>query len=235
MTESSASPYVHRSVSPLRQRLSDWKFAAAYRVWRGVVDRHATRPPEAFLEVGCGPGNFLHCLRGWYPAAALTAIDLDPGVVRGCAARHQSARFARSQSEALPFRDDAFDVLSALQVIEHFEYPESFLEEAGRVLRPGGLLLLSTPNTQGLSARWLGDRWVGIRDDHISLRAPGAWHDALTETGFRPLSEGTTLFAGLPVVGRPPLSLPLQLFQAWFGWFPWNLGESYMTVARREG
>jgi len=231
-----ASPYAHRERGGLRQGLSDWKFGAAYRVWRRMIDRHRRNPGDrlSLLEVGCGPGNFLHCLKGWFPGARLVAIDLDPDVVRPCAVRHPDVGFARSSSEGLPFADGCFDVVSALQVIEHFERPERFLEEAGRVLGPGGLLLLSTPNTRGLSARMLGDAWVGVRDDHISLRAPAEWSRSLREAGFEPLSEGTTLFAGVPWLGRPPLSLPLQAVQSVFGWFPWWLGESYMTVACRS-
>jgi SAM-dependent methyltransferase len=232
--EGATSPYAHRERGTARQRLSDLKFAAAYSIWRRMIRRYRRGPdPTRFLEVGCGPGNFIHCLHGWFGGARVTAIELDRVVVKNCAARHPDAGFVRGSSEILPFRDGCFEVLSALQVIEHFESPERFLAEAFRVLEPDGLLLLSTPNTRGLSARWLGDAWMGIRDDHISLRSPDEWRQNLLDAGFTPLSEGTTLLAGLPIVGRPPVSLPLQAVQAWLGWFPWRHGESYMTVARR--
>ncbi|MCH2187790.1 class I SAM-dependent methyltransferase [Myxococcota bacterium] len=232
---SAASPYAHRERGLLRDRLSHLKFLAAYSIWKRKIDRHArTRElPLSFLEVGCGAGNFLQCLKAWYPQARLQAIDLDATVVVPCARRHEDVDFVRSSSEELPFASDSFDVISALQVIEHFPQPEAFLQESARVLRAGGVMLLATPNTEGLAAEWLGEKWPGIRSDHISLRSPDAWRHAVREAGFESLSEGTTLLAGFRLFGRPPLSLPFQLLQAVFGWFPWSRGESFMMVARR--
>ncbi len=229
------SPYTYREVHGLRSRLSDLKFAAAYWVWQRMIHRYAqdARSNLSILEVGCGAGNFVKCLKGWYPNARLSAIDLDEAVVAPCALRHPDVCFARTSSEQLPFASNSFDVISALQVIEHFPCPEDFLAEAHRVLRHEGVLLLATPNTEGLAARRLGEAWPGIRPDHISLRTPNQWRSAITEAGFESLSEGTTLFAGFKWLGRPPLSLPFQLLQSIFGWFPWPWGESFMMVARR--
>ncbi len=47
---------------------------------------------------------------------------------------------------ALPFREQAFDLVTANMVIEHIEEPQKFLADVGRVLRPGGRFLLHTPN-----------------------------------------------------------------------------------------
>ncbi|MDG2051213.1 MAG: class I SAM-dependent methyltransferase [Myxococcota bacterium] len=229
------SPYAHKESGRLRKRLSALKFSAAYSIWKRKIGRYS-RPvdlPFSILEVGCGAGNFLQCLKTWYPHARLQAIDLDATVVGPCALRHGDVDFVRSRSEELPFEADSFDIISALQVIEHFPQPEAFLRESARVLRVGGLILLATPNTEGLAARWLGKKWPGIRPDHISLRSPEAWRHAVCQAGFESLSEGTTLLAGFRLLGRPPLSLPLQLVQAIFGWFPWARGESFMMVARR--
>jgi ubiquinone/menaquinone biosynthesis C-methylase UbiE len=143
-----------------------------------------------------------------------------------------SAAFIRASSEQIPLASNSFDVISALQVIEHFESPENFLSEVARVLRPGGLFLMATPNTRGIGARLLGDKWQGIRGDHVSLRDPEEWRNTISRSGFECLSDGTTLFNGLPVVGRTPFSLPFLALQSAAGWFPWELGESYMAVAR---
>ena len=229
------SPYAYREMGGLRSRLSELKFSAAYWVWHRMIRRYARAPLSdlSILEVGCGAGNFVQCLRGWYPGSQLTAIDLDESVVSPCSHRHPDVDFARTSSEQLPFAAESFDVISALQVIEHFPCPEDFLAESARVLRTGGVILLATPNTEGLAARWLGDAWPGVRPDHISLRNPDAWRSAIRDAGFESLSEGTTLFAGFQWLGRPPLSLPFQLLQTIFGWFPWPWGESFMVVARR--
>lgn len=54
---------------------------------------------------------------------------------------------------ALPFRDGAFDVVLSMEGIEHFEHQAGFVRECARVLRPGGWLLLTTPNVLTLGAR----------------------------------------------------------------------------------
>ena len=230
------SPYLPGETTGLKKILSQRKFEAAYHVWKRAIRRHSqARPISRILEVGCGPGNFALCLEKWFPESQLMALDLEDDLIRFASRRVQSAHFVRASSESIPLSTGSVDVVSALQVIEHFSTPENFLAEVARILRPGGILLLSTPNPQGVGARLQGEKWQGIRDDHISLRSPSQWQAALEEQGLEKLSEGTTLFNGMPVVGRLPLSLPFQVIQAAAGWFPWWWGESYMVVARNSG
>jgi 2-polyprenyl-3-methyl-5-hydroxy-6-metoxy-1,4-benzoquinol methylase len=57
-------------------------------------------------------------------------------------------------SERLPYDDGSFEFLSCLEGIEHLEDQFAFIRECWRVLRPGGRLLVSTPNILGLASRW---------------------------------------------------------------------------------
>ena len=230
------SPYLPGERSAFKEVLSQRKFAAAYHVWRRAIAKHrGGEGLDRILEVGCGPGNFALCLERWFPNAELTALDLEADLIHFASKRADSASFVRASSQRMPLTSASFDVVSALQVIEHFPQPEEFLSEVGRVLRPGGLLLMSTPNPTGLGARLQGESWQGIRDDHISLRDPSEWKKSLEVEGFERLSEGTTLFNGMPVLGQFPFSVGFQALQALVGWFPWSWGESYMVVARRRG
>jgi ubiquinone/menaquinone biosynthesis C-methylase UbiE len=190
--------------------------------------------PLRFLEVGSGPGNFVCCLESWFKNSAITALEIDFGLLSYAANRSKKAKFLQGNAENLPFLGKTFHILSVIQVIEHFPNPEKFLNEAHRVLKDDGLILLATPNPRGLGARLLNKRWSGIRYDHISLRTPEQWHEALEKNNYELLNEGTTLFNGLPLIGRFPLGLPFQLLQAFVGWFPWQLGESYMVLATKK-
>jgi len=59
--------------------------------------------------------------------------------------------FTRADMNApLPFADDGFDAVACIDGIEHLERPFDFVRECRRILRPGGVLLLSTPNISAL-------------------------------------------------------------------------------------
>lgn len=97
------------------------------------------------LDAGCGAGYGtaeLTC------AASVTATDIAADAVGHAERRYgrPGVRFLRAACEALPFRAGAFDLVTAFEVIEHIERWRELISEADRVLAPGGILLVSTPN-----------------------------------------------------------------------------------------
>ena len=70
-------------------------------------------------------------------------------------------REATLESAAYP--PAAFDIVTLWEVIEHLADPRRFLEEVSRVLKPGGLIALSTPDAGSAAARLSGARWLGWR------------------------------------------------------------------------
>jgi SAM-dependent methyltransferase len=96
------------------------------------------------LEAGCGEGYGADLLAG--VATAVLALDYDPVTTTHVARRYPRLGVARTNLVALPVRDGGCDAVVSLQVIEHLWEQERFLRECHRVLRPGGALLLSTPN-----------------------------------------------------------------------------------------
>jgi len=110
------------------------------------------RPPGRLLEIPAGDMPIARGAkeRGW----RTVGLDLFPtasfeGVLADACAR-------------LPFADEAFDALVSMEGIEHFENQAAFLRECARVLKPGGLLVLTTPNVLHLSSR-LSAFWTGQR------------------------------------------------------------------------
>jgi SAM-dependent methyltransferase len=96
------------------------------------------------LEAGCGEGYGADLLAE--VAARILALDYDPVAAAHVARRYPRTGVARANLVALPVRDGGCDVVVSLQVIEHLWEQERFLRECFRVLRPGGSLILSTPN-----------------------------------------------------------------------------------------
>jgi SAM-dependent methyltransferase len=65
------------------------------------------------------------------------------------------------------YEDAQFDLVVSVEVIEHLPAPLDHVREMWRVTRPGGLLVLTTPNFNGLSRRYLGIRWRVIDPEHL--------------------------------------------------------------------
>ncbi|MDP7638224.1 MAG: class I SAM-dependent methyltransferase [Candidatus Hydrogenedentes bacterium] len=110
---------------------------------------HARMPKGQVLDIPCGSGSFTRrLLEGGYEVAAAD-IAAHPAVP-------QVPFQAADMNQPLPFLDASFDAVASIEGIEHIERPYDFLRECRRVLRPGGFLLLTTPNISSLRSRW---RW----------------------------------------------------------------------------
>jgi SAM-dependent methyltransferase len=96
------------------------------------------------LDVGCGEGY--GAARFAEAADRVIGLDYDAAAVAHAARRYQKPRFVRANLAALPICSEAVDVVATLQVIEHVWDHAQFLGECRRVLRPGGWLLVTTPN-----------------------------------------------------------------------------------------
>ncbi|HEV7192431.1 MAG TPA: class I SAM-dependent methyltransferase [Jatrophihabitantaceae bacterium] len=111
---------------------------AAYRFAAGFVAGHEV------LEIGCGEGYGTAQLSS--VATRILGIDYDATTITHAAGTYPQVAFARANLAALPVTTRRVHSVVALQVIEHvWNHPE-FVRECLRVLRPGGLLLVTTPN-----------------------------------------------------------------------------------------
>lgn len=124
------------------------RFHPRYRSPKAVyydVLRQVIAPGCAWLDLGCGVRVAADdALNRELPARARLAVgmDADP-YLRG----HTSfSRLVRGDASALPFRSSSFDVVTAAMVFEHVARPQEAFAEVARVLRPGGRLVVFTPN-----------------------------------------------------------------------------------------
>jgi ubiquinone/menaquinone biosynthesis C-methylase UbiE len=99
--------------------------------------------PRALLDAGCGPGGRLGALRGALPAARLSGIDCDAESVNAARAACPDAEIVTGDVCALPWPDGTFDAAFCECTLSLLGTPERCLAELSRVLRPGGVLLLS--------------------------------------------------------------------------------------------
>ncbi len=105
-------------------------------------------------------------------------------------------------AEPAPYADGWFDVIVMYEVVEHLLDPKKFLARAHRLLRPGGVLFLSTPCGTGLSPRILKTDWSVIcPPEHLHWFSPQSMAEALKEAGFSRATVRAENFNPSEVVG----------------------------------
>ncbi|MCA1815669.1 MAG: class I SAM-dependent methyltransferase [Acidobacteria bacterium] len=232
---------------------SHWWFAGRRRILESFLARlvaslnlpSGARP--RILDVGCGTGANLEMLARFGDAHG---VDVSEDALGFCRERGLSD-VRRGAAESLPFEDESFDLVTALDVVEHLDDDAAGLAEMRRVLKPGGRALLFVP-----AFNWL---W-GVQDDvshhrrrytlpqlRAAVEAAGFRVERATyanatffapilaarllmrATGLRPASEN--------VVNVPALNGVLgRLFGAeavWLRRFNLPLGVSAILVARK--
>lgn len=135
------------SIQPARKAVFDFK--AMYLT---------VKPGARLLDIGCGNGDHLKFLQGlgWQ----VEGIDPDPLAVEIVAARGIKVHTGTLENQH--FSDHQFDAIISCHVIEHVHDPVSLLRECGRILRPGGKLVIITPNTASWGHKWFGSNWRGL-------------------------------------------------------------------------
>ncbi len=102
-----------------------------------------------YLDIGAGHGKLIRRLREEFKVVA-RACDYTPNLMR---LPDVKVDVADLNTEPLPYGDNEFDLVTCTEVIEHIEHYRRTIREIYRVLRPGGILVLSTPNVLSLRSR----------------------------------------------------------------------------------
>jgi SAM-dependent methyltransferase len=194
--------YVHGYATPEQQRLVEQA-----EHWRHRLIRDGTNlePGARLLEVGCGVGAVLAVLGQEFPGVRLVGVDIEPRQLefaRGHLERAGvEATLLEADALALPFRDESFDYVWMMWLLEHIADPPAVLREARRVLVSGGGITAievdystcraesSTPAIEALF-RAMVQGMAGSGWSDAGTRLPGWLRDA----GFREVAEGERAF-----------------------------------------
>jgi 2-polyprenyl-3-methyl-5-hydroxy-6-metoxy-1,4-benzoquinol methylase len=142
-------------------------------------------PGARLLDVGCGSGAFLVYARtlGW----SVMGLEIDGVAAARAAAAGLEVIGSPLEQAGLPASH--FDAVTLNHVIEHLHDAAAALREVFRVLRPGGMLWVATPNLESPLLRRLGSAWRGLEPPrHLVLYHRRALGAALLAAGFSGLS-----------------------------------------------
>ena len=152
-------------------------------------------PVGRMLDIGCSTGDWAaHWQgKGWQ----CRGIDIDQAHVEIACSRGIDAKHCDLNRDTLPFQDQSFDLIFAGEVIEHLVDTDAFLGELNRCVRPGGFVLITTPNLVSFENRlrivlgmypiWLNYNLAG--SGHVRAYTPRVLKKQLREHGFRIVSQ----------------------------------------------
>ncbi len=181
--------------------------------------------PE-FLDVGCATGLLLKHMEsfGWKSRG----IEL----CTSSAAYGQKERkldIFNGTIEEAGYRDNQFSVIHSSHLIEHLTNPSDYITEAFRILKPGGLLITTTPNTRSLQAWLFGKNWRSAIADHMYLFSDKTLSSLLLSNGFKIITIKT--WGGI-AAGMAPgfIKKPLDFLAKKFGF-----GDVVVILAKKKG
>jgi len=139
-------------------------------------------PGGRLLDVGCGNGERIELLRdlGW----TVKGIDLDSRAVAAARGRGLDAEIG--ELAAMNFPSDSFDAVLMSHVIEHVPHPADLLAECARILKPGGRMVILTPNSESFGLDHYGRCWRGLEPPrHLQIFSRSALEQLARQAGLR--------------------------------------------------
>lgn len=209
--------------------------------------------PGKLLDIGCGNGQFLSRMQGF----GWQVFGVEPD---GQAAKIAREKFGISiyegTLEEVDFHDDTFDTITMSHVIEHLPDPINTLRECYRVLKPGGQLVITTPNIKSLGHRLFRESWRGFEvPRHLFLFSLYSLRTCAERLGFKVLKLRTSariapyIWVTSQLIRQdgilPDESKKMQSFWLWLEgmvfqlvehgicWFR-DVGEEVVMIANKE-
>jgi SAM-dependent methyltransferase len=155
--------------------------------WAGILEIVGSlidlKPNTQWLDFGCGNGGLVRYVR---EHTASQIVGFDEGWICDKAAKMGIPYLAKAQ---LDDQQGQYDIITAIEVLEHTIDPLATLQQIRRLLKPGGIFFCTTGNAQPFRDRLLSWKYV-VPDIHVSFFEPSTLSHALTLAGFQPEYRG---------------------------------------------
>ncbi|MEI6296917.1 MAG: class I SAM-dependent methyltransferase [bacterium] len=132
----SGDDFFYQELEKLPWYYSDWK-------WEYSVVEKIIKENDSVLEIGCGAGKFIEKIK--IKGANIEGLELNSNAVKKCKEKNLSV-YLDSIEEFSQKKPLFYNVVCSFQVLEHINNVKSFLESSLKILKPGGLMIISVPN-----------------------------------------------------------------------------------------
>jgi 2-polyprenyl-3-methyl-5-hydroxy-6-metoxy-1,4-benzoquinol methylase len=135
------------------------------------------------IEIGCGHGNFL--IEAKSRGYTVQGIEFSKDAAEHANEMLGSDSVLVGTTLSIDLPSEAYDVCVLADVIEHVRDPHATISYVSRILKPGGLVFISTPSTASWSARLMGSFWMQFKLEHLFYFDPHSLERLLARAGFR--------------------------------------------------
>jgi ubiquinone/menaquinone biosynthesis C-methylase UbiE len=193
------------------------RYPSAQQWERGqaLLDLARHHRASAILEAGSGTGYWLNLLGQVTPS--VFGMDFSQGMLEQSRSRPAPLKLARATAIQLPYKNNSFDLVYCVDAIHHFVDHHAFIDEAFRVLKPGGALAVigHDPHEAAASNWYIYHYFEGVYDTDIRRYPAGTavarW---MHETGFEKLSSQVIEHINNLHVGESVLKDPFLKYNA---------------------
>jgi 2-polyprenyl-3-methyl-5-hydroxy-6-metoxy-1,4-benzoquinol methylase len=147
-----------------------------------LISRYADVGGRSCLEAGCATGEFCELIENH--GGSITGFDLSAEAINLAKVRYPRIDFRQGDLSAVR-KEELFDLIFAFEIIEHVESPTAFIEGLAVHLKPGGLLIITTPN-YNCGKRVGVDQWAGFQSslEHLYFFNSKSVSDYATKAGL---------------------------------------------------
>jgi SAM-dependent methyltransferase len=165
--------------------------------------------PGRLFDAGCGDGQFVHFMKqkGWQGKG----VDFDAAAIE-TGRKKYGVDIEVGDFQAVPIEESAFDAVTMSHVIEHVPDPIACLDKCRRLLKPGGRLVVSTPNVRSLGHQTFKAAWRGLEPPrHLHIFPHHLLGECAKRAGLKVARTGSTavnadyiLSATMAIANAPP-------------------------------
>jgi 2-polyprenyl-3-methyl-5-hydroxy-6-metoxy-1,4-benzoquinol methylase len=210
------------------------------------------RNKATVLDIGCGDGYHV-CVfntnKDVQEKASFIGIDISPMKIHiashlARALSFENVSFRTGSAETLEFSDNSTDIVLCSDVVEHLSYPEKCFTDIFRILKPGGVAIITTPNASypllKLKEYIRGKNTILTdKEEHISLKGLKEWIRISKNSGFTvsDVRRGALIFGGYPYNRHPVLFSFIMLIDQILDRLPFfkNWGEAITLKLSKSG